>query len=219
MASLAEISQYYPNIQPKYSVDGPSVFGEPDSATMELIGQIPKGGRVLEVGAGDGRYTLPMAEMGLDVIAGDIDSVALDTLRKKAEKQQGRRLPIAIFNGFEPFPLKEVDAVVNTALLYLLPEKHIREFTSAAHGSLKKDGLLVVDFVTNRKRVGVDGEEIRGENEIGYDLYSGLQTIGNVTDDLFKTEGLKFSHVNQDLRATAGYTMTAEKISILARKR
>lgn len=220
MASLAEIGKYYPEINLNYTVDGPSVFGEPDPVTLDLIRQIPVSGKVVEVGAGDGRYSLPMAEMGLEVVAGDVSKAALDTLSKKAENR-GLTIPTVIFNGSEPFPkeLHEADAVVNTALLYLLPQEHIREFAEASHQALRKNGVLIVDFVTDRQRIGVDGNEIRGKNEISYDIYGGLQTLAKTIDGIFEIDALKFSDVDQDLRETAGYTMKAKKISVLAKRK
>ncbi len=48
------------------------------------VARLTRGGRILEVGAGLGRYTLPLLEMGFAVTALDLSPVLLDKLRLEA---------------------------------------------------------------------------------------------------------------------------------------
>ena len=50
-----------------------------------LIDRLPSGGRVLDVGAGSGRFAIPLARRGYDVVALDL---ALDREEKKRDEKQ-----------------------------------------------------------------------------------------------------------------------------------
>jgi ubiquinone/menaquinone biosynthesis C-methylase UbiE len=215
---MKDVKKYYPNITPRYSMDGPSAYGKPDGVTLKLLNRLH--GNVLEVGAGDGRYTHPMLERGLEVVAGDVDQKALDVLMKKTPENQIDHVKPVIFDAFEPFPFpdKSFDGVVSTAFLYLFPEEYIRNFMEEADRVTKTHGKVVVDFVMNRKRTDELGNEVKGEDEVQYGILSGSGALHGSVQDLFVDMESEHSYVDQDLLETAGYRMKAEKVSVLYEK-
>lgn len=216
--SMKEASQYYPKINPRYSLEGGSVYGEPDTTTLSLMDRLH--GNVLEVGSGDGRYTHPMLDRKLEVVAGDVDEKALAILVAKTPKEHSDRVHPVIFDAFEPFPFpdKQFDGVVSTAFLYLFPKEYIRSFMEEAHRVTKDDGQVLIDFVTDRERLDADGGIIKGEKEIAYDSISSHLMLSNAVKDLFVGSEIKDSLVDQDLLQTAGYRMKAKKKSLLFEK-
>ncbi len=216
---MVEGKEFYPKITPKYSVEGESVFEKPDPVTLSILGLIK--GRVLEVGAGDGRYTLPMVSSGLTVVASDVDKEALTVLKEKTPQNHKQRVNTVIFDAFQtfPFPDQTFDGVVCTAFLYLFPEEYLKRFVSEANRVLKKKGRLAIDFLTDRKRLDKEGNEIVGEREVQYDFQTGNKLVRRVLKGSFKDVRQGVSEVDQDLRATAGYKLKGTKISFLAKKR
>lgn len=124
---------------------------------------------VLDLGAGLGTASIPLAKNGIFTIAADISDVMLSTAEKRA-KGRFDNLILARMNAYElMLPDHSVDIVVENAMLHLVdnPEKVIQEIVRV----LKPDGKLV--------RYGSPGQDISEEewklnvrcNEILADLY------------------------------------------------
>lgn len=86
MKAKKKIAEKYDEI---YSAPG-NVFGgekgEPDSIVVEALKHINTG-KILDLGAGEGRHALFLAEKGFDVHAVDISEVGIKKLREQAEKR------------------------------------------------------------------------------------------------------------------------------------
>ena len=217
MASIHEAARYYPKKELQYCLDGPSVYDKTDPEIIELLNRIPTGARVLDVGAGDGRYTLLMLEKGLQVTAGDIDEEPLSILRQKTNTNQ---LTTKVFNAFEPFPFpdKSMDVVVCTSLLYPFLEEIIRDFMKATNQVLRDDGMLIFDLATNRKRVNRSGEEVPLTDVIQYDSNAGLQTISNTFSGLFVADTITKNQVESEFHGQLQHKTFLTRLSVLARK-
>jgi len=157
----------------------------------------------------------------LTVIAGDVDKKGLESLVAKTAQSDRSRLQSITFDAFEPYPFPDesVDGVVSTAFLYLFPQKEVRQVMEESHRVIRPGGHIVVDFVTDRKRLGIDGSEIKGANEVSYSLQQGEAALFNTTAGLFVDRKLHYSSVEQDLRESVGYTMNANKITLKGRRK
>lgn len=80
--NMSEIAERYNRIYTEHEVSFGK--GKPESTVSKIPTYIASG-KVLELGAGEGRNTLFLAEHGFDVTATDISSVGLEKLRKRAE--------------------------------------------------------------------------------------------------------------------------------------
>ena len=77
-------------------------FGlEPDDLLLRFYRELDRAGRVLDIGAGQGRNALFLARRGYAVDAIELSSVAAAQMRERAS---GNSLPLSIFQGsFESF--------------------------------------------------------------------------------------------------------------------
>lgn len=113
--------------------------------------------RVLDVGVGTGFLSLPLAELGHDVVGVDISEGMLSAARKKA-KERALNLDLRIGDA-EALDLDDesFDAVISRWVLWTLPnpEKAVREW-----GRVVNPGGKVYAFTTNFS--GIDGGLSRG---------------------------------------------------------
>lgn len=86
----------------------------------ELLPSLPPGAKVLEIGAGTGRFTLPALESGLSLVAADINESLLTALRRKVrERGFESRCEVRNENVFElSFPDAHFDLVFT---LHVIP--------------------------------------------------------------------------------------------------
>jgi tellurite methyltransferase len=64
-----------------------STFGKPSAEFHDLVQWLPSGAKVLDLGCGEGRNALFLAENGLDVTAIDISARGIDKLNHLAQAQ------------------------------------------------------------------------------------------------------------------------------------
>jgi ubiquinone/menaquinone biosynthesis C-methylase UbiE len=96
-------------------------FGIP--AILEIIGP---DARVLEVGSGTGRISIPLLERGVDLIGCDLSSPMLTRFR---EKYPAARIARADASHL-PFPAAQFDIVLTVHVMHLIPpwREALREF-------------------------------------------------------------------------------------------
>jgi len=74
-----------------YKQDGPAdTFsgGRPSQEFLDLVNKLPRAARVLDLGCGDGRNALFLAEHGYDVTAVDMSANAIDKLNRLASEKE-----------------------------------------------------------------------------------------------------------------------------------
>lgn len=59
-------------------------FGEPSRLLVDHVGLIPEGGRVLDIGVGQGRHAVTLAEKGCRVVGVDPSAVSIEQTRAAA---------------------------------------------------------------------------------------------------------------------------------------
>ena len=94
----------------------------------DMLPEVQPGERVLEIGAGTGRFTVPALEQGISLIATDINESLLSSLKRKiAELGFADRCEIQEDNIFGlSFPDAEFDLVFS---LHVIPRFLNRRFT------------------------------------------------------------------------------------------
>jgi ubiquinone/menaquinone biosynthesis C-methylase UbiE len=120
-----EVKAVYDTIATEYDERIPGAGPADDMFTANemdwLLSKIQPGERVLDIGCGTGRFTVPLAELGAEVSALDISVGMLDVLRKKlrskglsADLKQGDMCEL-------PFPDATFDVVTSFLALMHVP--------------------------------------------------------------------------------------------------
>ena len=165
-------------------------------AILELL--VPNA-RVLEVGSGTGRISIPLLERGVDLIGCDLSSQMLRRLQEKLPSARLARVDASSL----PFPAAHFDAVLTVHVLHLIPywREVLREFRRV----LVPGGTFL--NVTTGAEVGVStSAKIRqfwrgwmkaNGVEVGHpgarereDL---LQELGSLGADLSEVEAIRFT--------------------------
>ena len=121
-------------------------YRELTRATLDLITErVRPPARVVDFGAGTGRLSLPLAELGYRVTAVEPCLEMLNELKRKHRSGALRTVQstMADFRSDERFDLA---LCVFTVVLYLLDEQSLRGSLAAAHASLEDGGLLLIDI-------------------------------------------------------------------------
>jgi ubiquinone/menaquinone biosynthesis C-methylase UbiE len=118
-------------------------------AILDLIGPIA---RVLDVGTGTGRISVPLLERGVDLIGCDLSALMLRRLQEKLPAARIAQADAALL----PFPTAHFDFVMTVHVLHLIPpwREALREFKRV----LKPEGAYF-----NVKTWEAVGTSIRGE--------------------------------------------------------
>jgi S-adenosylmethionine-dependent methyltransferase len=123
---------------------------------------LPATGRVLEIGAATGRYTVELARRGYAVTAVDLSNVELERCRQNLEDEGlDARVQLAVGDArvLAAFPEAAYDAVLLMGPLYhLVLESDRRLALAQAYSRLRPGGILVSAFIS---RYGIMGDLMR----------------------------------------------------------
>jgi SAM-dependent methyltransferase len=99
---------------------------------------------IIDFGAGTGRFSLPLADMGYRVTAVDACPEMLDELASKAGNTEVKRC-LARMEDFTSKETFDAALCVFTVILYMLTQECLDRALRAAHTSLKPGGLFLID--------------------------------------------------------------------------
>src|SRR6266478_2421619 len=174
---------WYPSVIPDFSTFGfgESPYGEPNPETLDLFRKLPSNSDILDVGGGDGRYALPLAQMGYNVTVLDIDLPHLKRLQTNAKavlSNTAGKIDPVLADATENFPFhRQFDGVLNAGFGYLIPPDQLDLVFARMARILKSGGLLVFEFATNRERLDIDGKSLIGKQEYIYTYEEGLHVL------------------------------------------
>ncbi len=153
-------------------------FGNESSPLLEKYAEwIPAGARVLDIGAGQGRNTLPLVRRGCEVTALDPSLVALTTIREKiAAENLSAEYVQQDYMSFEPDDV--FDVILCFGLMQILRYQECASLVTRLHQWLKPGGTLFLTawhvgdpsfdrLVADWERLGIrsfcspDGEKFR----------------------------------------------------------
>lgn len=121
---------------------------------IPLLGDV-KGKKILDVGAGTGRVSIPLAHKGAHVTALDVSAKMLDVLKQKA-----KRLPIEILIGDAEalsFPDDTFDIVVAAFLIVHL--KNPQRFFDEVYRVLKDNGIFLLTNINQKNPPVINTKE------------------------------------------------------------
>ena len=135
---------------------------EPYPCVLEFCDMLKKEGinRVCDLGCGSGRHAIPMAKMGLTVIALDMSRKALSFVEEVACEEN---LNIeTLYCNLPKIPLasSSIDAIVSTNVIHHAKLKAINETISEMHRVLAPGGYVLVTVFSKNDYRNNTGEQI-----------------------------------------------------------
>jgi SAM-dependent methyltransferase len=118
------------------------------TAVEWLVGALPAGARVLDLGCGTGLPTArQLADAGLDVVGVDLSGGMVDLARKHVPGAAFHQMDIADLRPDGPADLGRFDAVAAFFSLLMLPRAEIPLALGTIRHLLRPGGLLVLSMV------------------------------------------------------------------------
>lgn len=129
-------------------------FGDKaDSLLDNHYQKIKPGGKVFDIGIGQGRNAFFLLERGFELDGIDPSKTAIDILKNQANEQ---KLNLTVFNDdFLSFNSKPntYDAILLFGLIQILSEKQIEQLAEKITKCLKKGGVVFITGFTKKEKV------------------------------------------------------------------
>lgn len=154
------------------STGKPSIWGEGEKETLEVMSKTEFNGKWMNLAAGDGRYNNILLEKASGVVAADLDPGALEKLKNNTPNNLRKKIKTKVFNILDPFPFRNefFDGIFSTGTLHLFPESKLIKIFKEIDRVIKPKGNIFIDFATDIKRVLPGGRLRTKENETSYTI-------------------------------------------------
>lgn len=136
---------------------------EPDQLVMDFavfLRRKNKVGRVLDIGCGAGRHLIYMAKQGFEAHGIDISESGLNLAKRRLKRQNLEAQIIKCHMNFLPYIDYSFDAVICLHTIYHQKLKGMRETISEIHRILKKNGFIIINFLSKRTYKYGKGEKV-----------------------------------------------------------
>lgn len=154
-------------------------FGEASQEILDLIPRLPHGAKVIDLGCGDGRNAIPLAQAGFTVTAIDISKAGIRKLNFLSNREElAIHCSVADMTRFE-FP-EEYDLIISHGCLHFIERRHWKEMIEQFMTHTAPFGFNVITVFTDAIPVSPDLAPLCvglfREGEL-FEMYSGWETI------------------------------------------
>ncbi len=156
-------------------------------ATVKLIaGIVPAPASIVDFGAGTGRLSIPLSQMGYAVTAVEPCQEMLAQLQIK-DRDNSIRSVSARMEDFRSEGKFDIALCVFTVILYLLDENSLKRSLAAAYEALRTEGMLLLDIPSETIFSGYSRRDPRFERTVAVTRHNGSLYLYReelvVTDD------------------------------------
>lgn len=144
-----------------------NLFGEPYPELMDFFSEYPKNGKVLDLGCGQGRDSIPLARLGFDVTGVDNSKVGIEQMNQIA-KTENLKLNGIITDIFEINNFAEYDFVLLDSMFHFAKNdrKKETEFIKRIISKIGKECSLIFCIQDTGKKVEILNETIDFEKQL-----------------------------------------------------
>lgn len=144
-----------------------NLFGNPYPELIEFFSNYPKKGKVLDLGCGQGRDSIPLARLGFSVIGIDNSKVGIEQMNQ-ISKTERLNLKGKTTNIFEFDKFAEYDIVLLDSMFHFTKNdrKKETEFIKRIISKTKNDCLIVFCIQDTGKKVEILNEAIDFEKKL-----------------------------------------------------
>ena len=161
--------------------------------------QIPKGSKLIDIACGKGRHAKYFNRKGMDVVGVDLSPNSINT----ANKDENKNLQFSLHDMRENYQEDTFDVVTNlfTSFGYFENNKDEQKAINAMASNLKKEGLLIIDFMNAKKVIAnlVLNEQKRIDG-IQFDIIRQVKD-GYILKDICITDGKEQQQFQEKVKA------------------
>jgi ubiquinone/menaquinone biosynthesis C-methylase UbiE len=117
----------------------------------------------MDLACGAGRHVVYMAQQGFTVTGTDISATGLKMTQKKLRERSLTATLVRTAMNNLPFSDSSFDAVICTRAIYHQRLRGIQQALSEIRRVLRKDGSVLIDFLSKRTYIHAKGVEIEAE--------------------------------------------------------
>jgi len=146
-----------------------SILGKEEKETLEVLEKTKIKGKWLNLASGDRGYNDYWLKRAEQVVSVDKDENALKILYENcSDKLRLKIMKLDITKNL-PFEDNSFEGVLHWTL-HLFLKEILENIFLEINKVLKEGGQIIIDFATDIKRIGKNGENIKFKGEIGYSL-------------------------------------------------
>ncbi len=196
-----------------------SRWGKEEKETLIAINQIQSLGNVLDVAAGDGRFLNILLEKSKSVTAIDLDNDELEKLKINCQKDFINKLKIEKVDITKRFPYQDetYDTIFCTGTLHLFDKTTISFILDEMKRCLKQNGIIILDFATNIKRLDKNGNEVVFEDEGNYSTEEAIELFNELLHDF--SLNIQIASFNEENLDDVGYNSITGNFLIVTSKK
>jgi cyclopropane fatty-acyl-phospholipid synthase-like methyltransferase len=133
-----------------YQTDDVSTFGvEPNQAIIDRWNAFKMNGTVLDVGCGEGKNAIFLAQKGFDVDAFDISQAGIEKLKRIASRESVK-VNAWVQDLCEYDFTKKYDVITSHGTLHFVTKANWKSFIRKAQKNTNKGGFHIIQIFTNK---------------------------------------------------------------------
>ena len=129
--------------------DAVDTFGPPNPEILELVPTLPTRAKVLDLGCGEGRLALPLAEAGFQVVGVDVSEAGIAKLTRIAgERDLEIEASVEDLNAYE-IP-GEFDLMISDGVFHNIHREHAERLIASMIARTRPGGYNLVKLFTTK---------------------------------------------------------------------